>query len=276
MTTLSPLRRVILVVGGFLSLGVIALAVLSLVDAMGRTSRHEVVRVDQQALAGKKLTIHGGAGDIRLVGTKDSKVTIQADMAYGLIRPTTLAIPMQDGFRLESHCDSWLPFSQCRVSYRIDVPEDFTVNVVGSWGDVNAEGLVRGKLTVHSSAGDVVADNVTDTKLDLTTTAGDIAGMNLSTADVTANSSAGDVDLNFDTPPMRVDAHSSAGDVNIGVPDNGYETHYVITTSTTAGDSEVDTNLQGASERTINATSSAGDINVRPKPPADRTPSNGQ
>jgi putative adhesin len=266
MSTLSPLRRAILLIGGLLSLGVITLAVLSIVDAMGRTTvHHDSPPLD---LAGRPLTIRDNGGDIDLSNSPDGRVHISYDVVYGLRQPTAEVVSTSDSVRLEAHCREWLPFSHCEVNYHVQVPTGVTVDVKSSAGEVTAHDLT-GHITLNSSAGDITADRIGGDALTLHSSAGEVVARQLTATSVDASSSAGDVNLNFRAAPAKVTARSSAGDVHLTVPpaSTGDDGLYRVEAISSAGEHHVDPILQsGTSARTITATSSAGDVTVSRSP----------
>jgi Toastrack DUF4097 len=265
MHTLTPLRRVILLVGGLVSLGFIAVAVLSLVDEMGRTTSNQ----DQAfAVAGKLVNIHNGPGSVEVVRSPDDQVHVHTTMEYGIVRPTYSVTSTPAGIQLESSCRGWLPFQHCDVHFRVQVPAGVTLRIDADAGDVDATGLA-GDISLNSSAGEIRADRISG-KLRMVSSAGDVVGTNLESSAVDAHSSAGDVDLTFASAPQHVTATSSAGDVDVALPrdiDPTAADLYVIAANAEAGDSTVDPTLQsGTSRRTVTATSSAGDVNVHRAP----------
>ncbi len=255
MGTLSPLRRLILVVGGLLSLGVITMATLSLVDWMGRTSYE---RDTVFATEGQRLIVRN-SGDIAVNASDDGRVHVHVRVQYGLYKPRLVEQSTSDGVTLESNCRGWVGFNGCRVDYSVSVPPSFAVTVVASTGDVSATGL-SGPVQLTTSAGDVQVSRMTG-ELRLRTSAGDVHGNELRSPQVDARTSAGDVTLAFSTAPDRVAAQTSAGDVDIAVPRGDL---YRVSAGSRAGSENVDSSLQSAdSTRSITVTTSAGDVTVR-------------
>jgi hypothetical protein len=268
MGTLSPLRKVILIVGGLLTLGVITCSVLSVVDWMGRTTREE----DFVLSAESAHLVVRNSGDVVLVPSLDNRVHVHVRVRYGLDKPTLVQRSTSDGVTLESRCRHRIGLDTCDVDYKVAVPPSFDVEVVSSTGDVSATGL-SGTVKLTTSTGSVTAYQMSG-ELTLRTSAGDVRGTDLRGRTVLARTAAGDVSLDFAATPQEVTAHASAGDVNIAVPPGQYQ----VTASSRAGDAFVDPRLlSDRSDLKISATSSAGDVTVLPtvgRPPTP--PSDGE
>jgi hypothetical protein len=256
MRTLSPLRRTILVVGGLLSLGVITVAVLSIVDWMARTTYEQNTAV---ATSGQRLVVHNNPGDIDVTPSTDGQVHVRLQVRYGLYRPSITQESTADGITLGAHCRGWVVgVNGCSVRYSVAVPPAFTVEVVASAGDISATGLT-GQVSLISSAGDIRATGLSGT-LTMRTSAGDVRGTELRDGEVHARTSAGDVDLAFAEAPRDVTAQSSAGDVDVALPTGEL---YLVDVRSSAGDEYVDPAMRSPeSARTVTATTSAGDVTV--------------
>jgi hypothetical protein len=258
VATLSPMRRLILLVGGLLSLAVIAWTALSLVDLMGRVSY-----ADDRVLpaAGQHLVVRG-SGDLEISASTDGRVHVHTAVRYGLYRPRLVQESTPDGVLLDGGCRGWIGFNSCTVDYAVQVPREFTVEVHSTAGDVSVAGL-SGSVSVSTTAGDVSADQDTG-PITLSTHAGDVRATHLGSRTVTATTHAGDVQLTFTAPPGTVTARTSAGDIDVAVP-AGTEGGYLVTATSNAGDEHVDSRLQSATSwRRITASSSAGDVSVHP------------
>jgi DUF4097 and DUF4098 domain-containing protein YvlB len=255
MGTLSPLRKVILIVGGLLTLGVVAVSVLSIVDWMGRASyEHDFVLPTE----GHHLVVRN-TGDIVLTPSPDNQVHVHVRVQYGLYKPTLVQESTSDGVMLESHCRHWIGADSCEVDYSVLVPRSFDVEVIASAGDVSATGL-SGTVKLTTSAGNLRAEQMSG-ELTLRSTAGDVRASDLRSSIVRARTAAGDIALAFSGVPQNVTAQATAGDVRVTVPSGQYQ----VAASSTAGDEFVDPGLQSSeSERKITATSTAGDVTVSP------------
>jgi hypothetical protein len=114
-------------------------------------------------------------------------------------------------------------------------------------------------VVVRSHAGDVSADRLAG-HLELSTDTGDVIGRELNPISVRAATSAGDADLRFSTEPVSVTASSDAGDVHVVVPTGG---EYRVDATTSAGDVDVRGVIRNdRALRSISATTDTGDVTV--------------
>jgi hypothetical protein len=114
-------------------------------------------------------------------------------------------------------------------------------------------------VVVHGDSGDLVAERLAG-HLDLRTGSGDVGGRDLNPSAVRATTDAGDVDLDFTTQPVSVKANSDSGDVRVSVPAGG---EYRVDATTSAGDVNVRGLLRNdRAFRSISATADAGDVTV--------------
>jgi Putative adhesin len=231
---LSPARWVTLVLGGLFALALIAGGTWSLINLLGQvTEEHQVTLTPTS----NRITIRS-AGDIRITSGGGNEVQVTERIRHSIGRPEVEESSTADGVVLRGDCP-WYA-SNCSVAFTVAIPTGMAVDV-------------------HSSAGDIVmTGDATSVRLD--SSAGDISATGLRSAQVEARSSAGDVRLSFDIAPQTVTAHSSAGDVRIGLPRvaGGYRAH----ADTSAGDPRIDVLNDPASDRVIDATSSAGDATI--------------
>lgn len=114
-------------------------------------------------------------------------------------------------------------------------------------------------VKVTADAGDVTAERLAG-HLELDTAAGDVVGRLLNPVSVHATTDAGDIALDFTTQPVSVSALSDAGNVEVSLPRGG---EYRLDATTSAGDVEVAGVLRNdRSLRSIVATTTAGDVRV--------------
>lgn len=188
----------------------------------------------------QEVVVEIDAGSVDIVSGADTGAEVSIER-----RLTSWAEPDQteeltDGvLRLSANC-SGLLWAQCVTSYRATVPADAQVTVRTSAGDVNVMGT-GGRLDLESNAGDVDVSEVTSTKIRAATTAGDVA-------------------ISTRATPQQVEANTTAGDIEIAVPDESYR----VMSETTAGHVEVDVNQDRDAAASISASTTAGDITIRP------------
>jgi hypothetical protein len=114
-------------------------------------------------------------------------------------------------------------------------------------------------VVVEGDSGDIVAERLAG-HLDLRTDSGNVGGYDLNPSAVKATTDAGDVDLDFTTQPVAVEANSDSGDVHVTVPAGG---EYRVDATTSAGDVNVSGVLRNdRAFRSISATADAGDVTV--------------
>jgi DUF4097 and DUF4098 domain-containing protein YvlB len=115
-------------------------------------------------------------------------------------------------------------------------------------------------VTVQGDSGDITADRLAG-HIELRTDSGDLSGRELNPITVSALTNAGDVDLDFSTQPVSVKANSDSGDVDVTVPAGG---EYRVDATTSAGDVDVHGVLRNdRALRSISATADAGNVTVR-------------
>jgi hypothetical protein len=163
----------------------------------------------------------------------------------------------------------------CDVEYRVSVPPDVAVKVVGGGGDVEIAG-VGGNVDVQTSGGSVSLGSLTsDVKvrttsgsvtldsiagaLDVATDAGSIEGTLLTSPVIQTGTSSGDITLDIKGAADRIGAGSSSGDITLVVPDLGYA---VEAQAASPEDVVVGVNETGTSTRTISAQTGSGQISI--------------
>jgi hypothetical protein len=115
-------------------------------------------------------------------------------------------------------------------------------------------------VVVQGDSGNITAERLAG-HIELRTDSGNLRGRQLNPIAVTAITNAGDVDLEFSTQPVSVRANSDSGDVDVTVPAGG---EYRVDATTSAGDVEVQGVLRNdRALRSISATADAGNVTVR-------------
>ena len=218
-----------------------ALAVVcGLVFAATEAFTKSETRVQTLAAGIERVLVRADAGDVRLVGSTQPRVTVRSESQWLLRKPRVTASRRGELLVLRGDCPSQALRARCGADFTIEVPFDVDVEVDGDAGDIEVEDL---------------AGNIS-----LRTDAGDIMGSGLQPATVEVHTDAGDVALAFDTSPALVRAVSDAGDVAITVPEGEYR----IDTVTDAGDITLDGVLRNdRAVRRIVAETGAGDVAIR-------------
>jgi hypothetical protein len=115
-------------------------------------------------------------------------------------------------------------------------------------------------VIVQGDSGDITAERLAG-HIELRTDSGNLSGRELNPISVSAITDAGNVDLDFSTQPVSVQANSDSGNVDVTVPAGG---EYRVDATTDAGDVEVRGVLRNdRALRSISATADAGDVTVR-------------
>jgi Putative adhesin len=229
----STPRLVVLVGAVLLALCVVAFAATEAATKDQTTTRTISGRVE-------RVLIHADAGDVRLVGSTGSQVTVRTERRWLWRKPTVRATRRGELLELRGDCPHGTFMDRCSADFEVEVPFAVDVQVDGDAGDLKI---------------DDIAGN-----LRMKTNAGDISGSGLQPATVRAHTDAGDIDLAFDTSPALVDAFSDAGDVALTVPAGEYH----IDTAAGSGDVTLDGVLRNdRAVRRIVAETKAGDVSVR-------------
>jgi hypothetical protein len=230
---LSTPRLVLVVAAVLFALCVVAFAATEAATKDQTTMRTINGRVE-------RVIIHADAGDVKLVGSTGSQVTVRTERRWLWRKPTVRAGRRGDLLELRGDCPGGTVMDRCSADFRVEVPFVVDVQVDGDAGDIK----------INDIAGNIR----------LKTTAGDISGSGLQPATVRAHTDAGDITLAFDTSPAVVDAFSDAGDVGLTVPGGEYR----IDTAAGSGDVTLDGVLRNdRALRRIIAQTKAGDVSVR-------------
>ena len=157
--------------------------------------------------------------------------------------------------RVEANCDSgFIP--RCLVSIDAVVPADAEILVESDAGAVTVTGTNAG-VDLATDAGSITVDVAGAATL--RTSAGSIEGT-VRDGDVDASTDAGNIDLVIEGDFTGVSATTDAGSVELTVPD----LVYAVDAASTAGEVTVDVRTDPASDVTIRARSSAGNVTVQP------------
>ena len=242
----SPASRTLLTVIGTIATvvlmgGLVLGASLIKRDTRVATADVELGRVSQ-------LVINAGAADVRLVEGEEGMVRIRARITSGLQKTDYQLGRKDEEIKIVSHCQTWLS-PGCGVSATLEVPKGMPVVVKSTSGDVKADSLAEGSLTVRSGSGDI---SVADLKVD----------------ELDANTGSGDISATFATQPFGLKANTSSGDIRATVPAG--KRKYAVVVSSKSGeidnslDGDVTTSLGGDQDDggIVRATTDSGDISL--------------
>ena len=195
-----------------------------------------------------QLVIDAGAADIRLVEGDDDMVRIRARITSGLRRTDYQLGRRGDEIKIVSGCQTWLS-PGCGVSATLEVPKGLPVVVKTTSGDVTADSLAEGVLTVTSATGDIA---VTDLKVD----------------EFSADTDSGDISATFATQPFGLKATTSSGDIRATVPAGNRKYAVVVSSKSGHVSNSLDGDVSGSlgpdeqGNAFIRATTNSGDITL--------------
>ena len=195
-----------------------------------------------------QLVINAGAANVRLVEGEEGMVRIRARITSGLRKTDYQLGRRGNEIKIASGCQTWLS-PGCGVSATLEVPRGLPVVVKTTSGNVSADSLSEGVLTVTSGSGDV---SVSDLKVD----------------EFQATTGSGDIDATFATQPYGLKTTTGSGDIRATVPAG--KRKYGVVVSSKSGD--IDNTLDGevanklsvreAGDGFVLATTDSGDINL--------------
>jgi hypothetical protein len=235
----SPASRTLLTVLGTI-VAVLVLAGLVLgASILKRDTR--VSMSDVEIGDSAQLVIDAGAADVRLVdGDEDDIVRIRARITSGL-RKTGFELGRRgDEIKIASSCQTWLS-PGCGVTATLEVPKGLPIVVRTTEGDVRAESLAEGVVTVVSATGDISATA-------------------LEVDEFSAETGSGSLSATFATQPFGVKATTRDGDIRATVP-TGQRT-YAVEVKSRSGDVDNTLTSDEQGEGFVRATSRSGDITL--------------
>ena len=238
-TTRSTRKRrwpwILAIVAGALFLvagGIAAVTLTQETDLMDQTVAPENV---------SSLVVVGEAGDITITVEDRSDIRVASVLVTNSWSDAEVDVETGGGsVTVDSSCDGILGFSTCTVQHDISVPA----------------GLLE-ELSVEIAAGDVDIIGAS-AELDVQVSAGDVQILDFSGPSVMVRLSAGEITLAAVEAPESIDVRTRAGDIEIVVPDEVYN----VSTDVTAGSANVALRQDPGSERTIDVSTTAGDISI--------------
>jgi hypothetical protein len=242
----SPASRTLLTVIGTI-LTVVMLGVLVLgASLIKRDTRVATADVELGDIA--ELVINAGAANVRLVEGEEGMVRIRARITSGLRKTDYQLGRRGNEIKIISDCQTWLS-PGCGVSATLEVPKGMPVVVKSTSGDVRADSLAEGVLTVTSGSGDVTVE---DLRVD----------------EFSADTGSGDISATFATQPFGVKAATHTGDIRATVPAG--KRKYAVVVSSRSGnisnslDGDVASSLDADQEGGgfVRATTDSGDISL--------------
>lgn len=235
----SPASRTLLtVIGTLVAVGLFAGAVLGVSVLMKDTKTStRIIEFGDSA----QIVVNATIADIRLVEGADDVVKVTSRVTSGLRKTDFLIGRKGDEIKVISGCQAWLS-PGCGVSLTLSVPKGIPVVINTTSGDVTADALVQGVLTVATASGDI-----------------NVGGLTVD--EFSAESSSGDVDASFAKQPFAFKALTKSGDISASVPAG--DRTYSVTAESKSGNVESDIQPDGDGAGFIRATSDSGDIDLR-------------
>jgi hypothetical protein len=209
----------------------------------------------QTLAAAPSIVIESDSGDIEVLGSDRGDIRLMTKRHKSIFGRPHVDVSYADGrLRLDEDCVRLDLFGGCGVDYRLEVPRDVAVRLVTRSGDVSAANL-GGDADLQTRSGDVNASHVLGT-VRLQTRSGDV-DVDSPSADIDADTRSGDVDVRA-RDATRVRAQTSSGDVHVSVPDRTY----AVQARAASGDEDIDVRTDPAAPRTIDASTTSGDVHV--------------
>jgi hypothetical protein len=235
----SPASRTLLtVIGTLVAVGLFGGAVLGVSILMKDTkSSTRIIELGDSA----QIVVNATTADIRVVEGADDVVKVTSRVTSGLRKTDFLIGRKGDEIKVISGCTTWLS-PGCGVSLTLAVPKGIPVVINTTSGDVTADALEQGVLTVATASGDI-----------------NVGGLTVD--EFSAESSSGDVDVSFAKQPFGVKAITKSGDISASIPSG--ERTYAVTTNSKSGDVESTIEPDADGQGFVFATSISGDIELR-------------
>lgn len=235
----SPASRTLLtVLGTVVVFGLLIGAVLG-ASILMRNTKESTSIIDLGESA--QLVVNATSADIRVVEGSSDAVRVTSRVTSG-IRKTDYQIGRRgDELKIISSCQSLIS-PGCGVSVTLEVPKGLPIVVNTTSGNVSADGISKGVLTVRSSSGD-------------------LSGGKLGVDEFSAETNSGDIKATFADQPFAFKAISDSGDIDATLP-AGKRTYNVLAKSK-SGDVSTKIASDPKGVGFVVATSNSGDIKLR-------------
>ena len=249
-------RLVFVILGGPLTLVLIAVATLTITGTLARQSESTQLAFTEPIT---RLRIDITDGSITLRGGNLRSVTGERIVTRGLQAPAFHERVDGDTLIIESTCNP-IGNTWCDVTYVLDVPRELTIVAETALGSIQASDLT-GSADLKSATGRVEVEGLSG-QLRMESGAGSVRGSALSSPTVQASSGAGAGALAFTAPPGYVDAGAGAGSTDVEVPRDG--TTYRVEES--SGDDQSNVRIAVTTDPTspnvLRVSSGAGGVSV--------------
>jgi hypothetical protein len=253
---MSPFKRIRapwLIGGSVLTVAVLGFGTLQGVGGLAHQTEHTHTVIS----APVRSVMVSGDSRVRILGTDEAAITIDATISKGLASPAHSEAVDGDRLVVSASCPAFLN-TWCGVSYTLRIPKGLPV-VVHSNGDGISVTGVDGDLDLSSSGGGITVNGGAGGER-LNSSGGSINAKGIAAPVVNATSSGGGVHLSFTTSPNDVTAGSSGGGIRIDLPDTAVA--YRVEASSSGGSTHTAIRIDPASARIIKAHSSGGGVTV--------------
>jgi hypothetical protein len=237
--------------------GVVALAAVNLGIDREATKNHTVFG------AVREIVVKPGAGDVEFVPA-GQLIRIRETKHYVLSEPTLERTRRNGVLTIATKCDDTPgDVVPCYSDLRVTVPRGVKVTVDGDSGDVNLRSIDVRAMHAQTGSGDIeVALTGRPSLLWAHSDAGDIELVSASARAVDVRSDSGDIEVDVGVKPRRVLARNNSGDIQLTLPRGIYAVRAKSDSGTLA--------VRGISrnrrsDSTIDARSSDGDVELRPR-----------
>lgn len=256
--------------GAALGLGIAVVGYLTVGSQRTETHTQQITR------AVSALDVTGGGGDVEVVASQGSTVTVTETLHYGIGRKPETTRAVENGqLRLAYQCGGgWMPFGGCEVDYRVEVPANLGLRIEAGSGDVTVRN-VNGRLDLQAGSGDVnvinaggparVSAGSGDIDVDgvrgdlsLETGSGSVEADGIQAKTVIAKAGSGDLDLVFAGPPGSVTAETGSGDAQLELPAGSYN----VTADSDSGEEDVEVASDPGAPNTVDVHAGSGDVQV--------------
>jgi len=242
----SPASRTLLTVIGTIATVVLLGGLVLGASLVKRDTR--VATADVELGEVSQLVINAGSANVRLVEGEEGVVRIRSRITSGLQRTTYQLGRRGNEIKIVSACKTWLS-PGCGVSTTLEVPKGMPIVVKSTSGNVRADSLSEGSLTVRSGSGDLT---VADLRVD----------------ELDARTGSGDIKATFATQPFGLKVNTTSGDIRATVPAG--KRAYAVMVSSKSGD--ISNTLDGevtnsisvadAGKGFVRAITTSGDIHL--------------
>ncbi len=249
-------RALWVIFGSLLLVGGLWWGTFNVVELIAHEERTERFNVPAASLDG--LFVSNDTGSVTIVGTDADEISVEAEVSNGL-RHTGFRREVV-GSTLELHGSCPVIGSMwCRVTYRIEVPRDLTIEVDADDGRVGVSN-VDGDLRIESDNGSIELSDISG-RITVDSDNGRISGRNLISSVTNAGSSNGSIELSYSEPPDTVTASGDNGSIEVVVPD--LDIGYDVTADTSNGGEDLLVTNDPDSPHKITLETDNGSITVR-------------